>query len=184
MPVQEPEERINNFKEVALGYSVEDALKEAERCLQCKNPSCVQGCPVGVDIRDFIKLITERKFEEAAQKIKEKNNLPAVCGRVCPQEEQCEAKCVLGIKQEPVAIGRLERFVADYVRDKEAIDEIPAQDKGKVAIVGSGPAGLTAAADLAKKGYQVTIFEAFHEPGGVLTYGIPEFRLPKEIVKD
>ncbi|MDI3548317.1 MAG: glutamate synthase small chain [Halanaerobiales bacterium] len=184
MPEQDPKERIHNFNEVALGYSKEDALKEAERCLRCKKPACVKGCPVGVDIRDFIALVAEGKFVEAARKIKEKNNLPAVCGRVCPQEEQCEAKCILGIKQEPVAIGRLERFVADYARNMEETKRVVTGDKGKVAVVGSGPAGLTVAADLAKKGYQVTIFEAFHKPGGVLTYGIPEFRLPKEIVQD
>jgi len=184
MPEQNPQQRVNNFGEVALGYSAEDAINEAKRCLQCKNPLCMQGCPVEVDIPDFIALVAEGKFEEAAQKIKEKNNLPAICGRVCPQEEQCERKCIVGIKNEPVAIGRLERFVADYVRDIEEIEAVENQDQGKVAIVGAGPAGLTAAADLAKMGYQVTIFEAFHKPGGVLTYGIPEFRLPKEIVKD
>jgi glutamate synthase (NADPH/NADH) small chain len=184
MPEQNPKERVNNFGEVALGYSAEDAINEAKRCLQCKNPLCMQGCPVEVDIPDFIALVAEGKFEEAAKKIKEKNNLPAICGRVCPQEEQCERKCIVGIKNEAVAIGRLERFVADYVRDKEEIEAVANQDKGKVAIIGAGPAGLTAAADLAKMGYQVTIFEAFHEVGGVLTYGIPEFRLPKAIVKD
>nr|WP_141677946.1 NADPH-dependent glutamate synthase [Orenia metallireducens] len=184
MPEQNPKERVNNFGEVALGYSAEDAINEAKRCLQCKNPLCMQGCPVEVDIPDFIALVAEGKFEEAAKKIKEKNNLPAICGRVCPQEEQCERKCIVGIKNEAVAIGRLERFVADYARDKEEIEAVANQDKGKVAIIGAGPAGLTAAADLAKMGYQVTIFEAFHEVGGVLTYGIPEFRLPKAIVKD
>ncbi|WP_172431942.1 NADPH-dependent glutamate synthase [Orenia metallireducens] len=184
MPEQNPQQRVNNFGEVALGYSAEDAINEAKRCLQCKNPLCMQGCPVEVDIPDFIALVAEGKFEEAAKKIKEKNNLPAICGRVCPQEEQCERKCIVGIKNEPVAIGRLERFVADYARDKEEIEAVTKQDKGKVAIIGAGPAGLTAAADLAKMGYQVTIFEAFHEVGGVLTYGIPEFRLPKAIVKD
>jgi len=184
MPEQNPQQRVNNFGEVALGYSAEDAINEAKRCLQCKNPLCMQGCPVEVDIPDFIALVAEGKFEEAAKKIKEKNNLPAICGRVCPQEEQCERKCIVGIKNEPVAIGRLERFVADYARDKEEIEAVTKQDKGKVAIIGAGPAGLTGAADLAKMGYQVTIFEAFHEVGGVLTYGIPEFRLPKAIVKD
>lgn len=184
MPEQNPKERISNFDEVTLGYSAKDAINEAKRCLQCKNPLCMQGCPVEIDIPDFIALVAEGKFAEAAQKIKEKNNLPAICGRVCPQEEQCEQKCIVGIKNEPVAIGRLERFVADYVRDTEVIEGVMKQEKGKVAIVGAGPAGLTAAADLAKVGYQVTIFEAFHEAGGVLTYGIPEFRLPKEIVKD
>ncbi len=184
MPEQDPKERVNNFDEVSLGYSEEDAIKEAKRCLQCKNPLCMQGCPVEVDIPDFIALVAEGEFEKAAQKIKEKNTLPAVCGRVCPQEEQCERKCIVGIKNEPVAIGRLERFVADYARDKEVIEAVGEQGEGKVAIIGAGPAGLTAAADLAKMGYKVTIFEAFHEAGGVLTYGIPEFRLPKEIVKD
>nr|WP_027340157.1 NADPH-dependent glutamate synthase [Halonatronum saccharophilum] len=184
MPEQDPKKRVNNFKEVTLGYTEEEAIKEANRCLQCKNPLCMQGCPVEVDIPDFIALVAEGEFEKAAQKIKEKNNLPAVCGRVCPQEEQCERKCIVGIKNEAVAIGRLERFVADYARGKEEIEVIGNQDKGKVAIIGAGPAGLTAAADLAKMGYEVTIFEAFHEAGGVLTYGIPEFRLPKDIVKD
>lgn len=182
MPEQDPKERINNFDEVALGYDEETAIKEAKRCLQCSNPKCKAGCPVEVDIPGFIQLVAEGKFEEAAKKVKEKNNLPAICGRVCPQEDQCEAECVVGIKDEPVAIGRLERFVADYVSDNEEVKEIQ-QNQGKVAVVGAGPSGLTAAADLAKMGYQVTIFEAFHKPGGVLTYGIPEFRLPKEVVK-
>ncbi|MBM7622514.1 NADPH-dependent glutamate synthase [Sporohalobacter salinus] len=182
MPEQDPIERINNFDEVALGYDEETAIKEAKRCLQCSNPKCKAGCPVEVDIPGFIQLVAEGKFEEAAKKVKEKNNLPAICGRVCPQEDQCEAECVVGIKDEPVAIGRLERFVADYTSDNEEAKEIQ-QDQGKVAVVGAGPSGLTAAADLAKMGYQVTIFEAFHKPGGVLTYGIPEFRLPKEVVK-
>jgi len=184
MPEQDPKQRVNNFGEVSLGYSAEDAINEAKRCLQCKNPLCMQGCPVEVDIPDFIALVAEEKFIEAAKKLKEKNNLPAVCGRVCPQEEQCESKCILGIKGEPVAIGRLERFVADYVRDKEEVEPVSNPKEEKVAVIGAGPAGLTAAADLAKMGYQVTIFEAFHEVGGVLTYGIPEFRLPKAIVKD
>ncbi len=184
MPEQDAKIRVNNFDEVTLGYSPEDAIKEAKRCLQCKNPLCMQGCPVEVDIPDFIALVAKGKFEEAAQKIKEKNNLPAICGRVCPQEEQCERKCIVGIKNEAVAIGRLERFVADYVRGKEKVRRLDQQNKGRVAVVGAGPAGLTAAADLVKLGYQVSIFEAFHEAGGVLTYGIPEFRLPKGIVKD
>ncbi len=184
MPERPPEERIKDFLEVPLGYTEDQAVLEAERCLQCKKPKCMEGCPVSVKIPEFIALIKERKFIEAARKIKETNSLPAICGRVCPQEIQCESKCVLGKKGEPVAIGKLERFVADYER-KEGI-EVPSiiEKKGhKVAIVGSGPAGLTCAGDLAKMGYEVTIFEALHEAGGVLVYGIPEFRLPKEIVK-
>ncbi len=184
MPQQDPKERINNFSEVALGYTEEDAIKEAKRCLQCANPACMKGCPVGVNIPAFISLVAEGDFIKAAEKIKEKNNLPAICGRVCPQEEQCEAKCVVGIKNEPVAIGRLERFVADYVKDKEEVKVVTKEDKGRVAVIGAGPSSLTAAADLAKRGYQVTIFEAFHKAGGVLVYGIPEFRLPKAIVQD
>ncbi len=183
MPEQDPSQRINNFNEVALGYSKEEAIKEAKRCLQCKNPLCLKGCPVEVDIPDFIALVAEGEFEKSAQKLKEKNNLPAICGRVCPQEEQCEIECIIGNKGEAVAIGRLERFVADYVQDNEEIREVENKDKGKVAIVGSGPGGLTAAADLAKMGYEVTIFEAFHEAGGVLVYGIPEFRLPNQVVQ-
>ena len=176
----DPKERVKNFKEVAQGYSPEEAVKEAKRCIQCADPKCMEGCPVQIDIPAFIKLIAENKFAEAAAKIKEKNNLPAICGRVCPQEDQCELKCVLEATGEPIAIGRLERFAAEY-----AAEEVtkPTQDKGKVAVIGAGPAGLTAAADLAKMGYQVTVFESFHEPGGVLTYGIPEFRLPKEVVQ-
>ena len=182
MREQDAKERANNFSEVAYGYNKEEAIKEAKRCLQCSNPACVEGCPVEIDIPEFIELIIEEDFKAAVEKIKEKNTLPAICGRVCPQEEQCEVECVVGIKGEPVAIGRLERFVADYMSNKEEIKEIEAT-KEKVAVVGAGPGGLTAAADLAKMGYQVTIFEAFHEAGGVLTYGIPEFRLPKEIVQ-
>ncbi|WP_408956642.1 NADPH-dependent glutamate synthase [Natroniella sp. ANB-PHB2] len=183
MPLQDPKKRANNFNEVALGYSKEDAINEAKRCLQCSNPVCKEGCPVRVDIPEFIDLIAEGDFAAAAKKVKEKNSLPAVCGRVCPQEEQCEAECIVGNKNQPVAIGRLERFVADYIREQEEVEKV-AQEKGQVAVIGSGPAGLTAAADLAKLGYQVTIFEAFHKAGGVLTYGIPEFRLPKSIVQD
>jgi glutamate synthase (NADPH/NADH) small chain len=184
MTKQHPKERIKNFNEVALGYSEETAVIEASRCLCCPKPKCIDGCPVLVDIPGFIKLVQERKFVEASKKIKETNVLPAICGRVCPQETQCEIKCVLGIKDKPVAIGRLERFVADY---EAAAGEIemppkPKQKGKKVAIVGSGPAGLTAAGELAKMGYKVTIFEALHKPGGVLVYGIPEFRLPKAIV--
>ena len=182
MRLQDAKERANNFSEVAYGYNKEEAVKEAKRCLQCSNPACVEGCPVEIDIPEFIELIIEEDFKAAVEKIKEKNTLPAICGRVCPQEEQCEVECVVGIKGEPVAIGRLERFVADYMSNKEEIKEIEAT-KEKVAVVGAGPGGLTAAADLAKMGYQVTIFEAFHEAGGVLTYGIPEFRLPKDIVQ-
>lgn len=185
MPRQDPKLRTKNFDEVALGYSKEDAVAEAKRCLQCKKPMCEKGCPVQVQIRDFVKLVAEEKFDEAIKKIKETNSLPAICGRVCPQEEQCEKYCVLNKKGAPIAIGRLERFVADYEREKGVEVPKPAKKLGKkVAIVGSGPAGLTAAGDLAKLGYDVTIFEAFHEPGGVLIYGIPEFRLPKKIVKE
>ncbi len=185
MPKQKPEERIKNFNEVALGYTEENALKEASRCLQCPKPFCVDGCPVNIDIPAFIKLIKEQKYIEAVKKIKEDNALPAICGRVCPQEEQCEKKCVLGLKGEPVAIGRLERFVADYEAEKGVIDipKIEKENNIKVAIVGSGPGGLTCAADLRRMGYSVTIFEALHKAGGVLIYGIPEFRLPKKIVE-
>jgi len=184
MPKQEPKIRRRNFNEVALGYTEEQALAEANRCLQCRKLQCVQGCPVEIDIPAFIKLIKERKFDEAIRKIKEKNSLPAICGRVCPQEEQCQKFCVIGKIGEPVSIGRLERFVADWERRKgiEIPDRAPPTGK-KVAIVGTGPAGLTAAADLAKIGHEVVIFEALHLPGGVLVYGIPEFRLPKSIVQ-
>ncbi len=180
----DPESRIKVFDEVALGYTEEEALLEASRCILCKRPPCVQGCPVHIDIPGFIKLITEKKYVEAAQHIKKFNPLPAVCGRVCPQEEQCEMRCILGKKGQPVAIGRLERFVADYERSqgKMTLPEMKEKSGFKVAVVGSGPAGLVAASELAKMGHDVTIFEALHEPGGVLVYGIPQFRLPKEIV--
>jgi len=185
MPEQPPEHRIRNFEEVPLGLSPEQAVLDARRCLQCKRPRCVEGCPVGIDIPGFIKLIAEGKFAEAARKVKEDNALPAICGRVCPQEEQCEQACVLAQKGAPVAIGNLERFVADYERENALVQApVRAPSKGvKVAVIGSGPAGLTAAGELARKGYQVTIFEALHRPGGVLVYGIPQFRLPKEIVQ-
>lgn len=184
MPEQKPEERIKNFNEVPYGYTPELAKLEASRCLQCKKPTCITGCPVEVKIPEFIKLILEDDFIGAARKIKETNSLPAVCGRVCPQETQCEKFCVLGKKDEPVAIGRLERFAADWEREKGVeVPEILPPNGKKVAIVGSGPAGLTCAGDLVKLGYDVTIFEALHKPGGVLVYGIPEFRLPKAIVQ-
>ncbi|MDO9263672.1 MAG: NADPH-dependent glutamate synthase [Desulfosalsimonadaceae bacterium] len=184
MPEQPADVRRRNFEEVPLGYSQETALLEASRCIQCKNPSCVTGCPVGVDIPGFIKQIAEGNFKEAIQKIWQKNSLPAVCGRVCPQEIQCEGNCILGKKDKPVAIGNLERFIADYVRVNDIGDmpeKAPATGK-KVAVVGSGPSGLTVAGDLLLKGHDVTLFEAFHKTGGVLVYGIPEFRLPKDIV--
>jgi glutamate synthase (NADPH/NADH) small chain len=185
MPEHAPEDRVRNFNEVPYGYTEETAMLEASRCLTCKQPRCVSGCPVNIDIPGFISLIQEGKFIEAALKIKEQNALPAVCGRVCPQEEQCEKLCVLGVKGESVAIGRLERFVADYERESGNIKvpEIAAKTGKRVACIGSGPAGLTVAGDLIKKGYDVTVFEALHEAGGVLTYGIPEFRLPKAIVR-
>ena len=182
MREQDIEERIKNFKEVALGYSRDEALKEAERCLECKDPKCMEGCPVEVPIPHFIRAIKDEDYEKAADILKSKNNLPAICGRVCPQESQCEAVCVVGNKHEPVSIGRLERWVADWDLDRDQGIEAGELNKGRVAVVGAGPAGLTAAADLAKMGYQVTVFEAFHKPGGVLVYGIPEFRLPKNIV--
>ncbi len=184
MPEQAPDVRNKNFSEVALGYTAEDAVAEAQRCLQCKKPLCVFGCPVNVKIPEFIALVAEGKFEEAYRKIRETSSLPAVCGRVCPQERQCESKCVRGIKGEPVAIGRLERFCADYHMAHGTDEEIKIEKNGhKVAVVGAGPAGLTCAGDLARKGYDVTVFEAFHVAGGVLVYGIPEFRLPKDIVR-
>lgn len=187
MPEQEPQVRNKNFLEVALGYTEDMAKGEAKRCLSCKNKPCVSGCPVNVRIPEFITKCSEGEFEEAYEIITSTNSLPAVCGRVCPQESQCEGKCVRGIKGEPVAIGRLERFVADFHR-KNASDEVKTAEKIKtnghrVAVIGSGPAGLTCAGDLARLGYEVTIFEAFHKAGGVLVYGIPEFRLPKAIVQ-
>jgi glutamate synthase (NADPH/NADH) small chain len=181
MREQPPGERVKNFGEVALGYSEEEAISEARRCLHCDAPMCIEGCPVGIDIPAFVKKIAEGDFEEAIRIIKEKNNLPAICGRVCPQESQCEKKCILGMKWKPLAIGRLERFAADH--EKYGVRPEISPNGRKVAIVGSGPAGLTAAADLARMGYSVTIFEALHKPGGVLVYGIPEFRLPKAIVE-
>ena len=183
MPTQEPSVRAHNFKEVALGYTTEIAVDEAKRCLNCKNRPCVQGCPVNVQIPDFIAHIKEGRFEEAYQVISQTSTLPAVCGRVCPQETQCESKCTLGVKFEPVGIGRLERFVADYHNANcTAAAAVPESNGHKVAVVGSGPSGLTCAGDLAKKGYKVSVFEALHTAGGVLVYGIPEFRLPKSIV--
>ena len=183
MPTQAPEVRARNFKEVALGYTAEMAIGEANRCLNCKNQPCVMGCPVNIQIPDFISHIKNGDFEGAYQVISQTSSLPAVCGRVCPQETQCESKCTLGIKFEPVGIGRLERFVADWHNENaKEKPEKPASNGKKVAIVGSGPSGLTCAGDLAKKGYDVTVYEAFHTAGGVLVYGIPEFRLPKSIV--
>ncbi len=183
MPEQDPQIRARNFKEVALGYTAEMAIEEANRCLGCKNPKCVEGCPVNVRIPEFIKKVQEGDFKAAYEIITSTNALPALSGRVCPQESQCECKCVRGIKGEPVAIGRLERFVADWYRENvNAMPEKTPSNGMKVAVVGSGPAGLTAASDLAKKGYEVTMFEALHTAGGVLVYGIPEFRLPKAIV--
>ena len=184
MPSQEPLVRNKNFKEVALGYDEATAVEEAKRCLNCKNKPCVAGCPVAVDIPAFIALVAEGKFEEAYEVIARTSSLPAVCGRVCPQETQCEGKCTRGIKGEPVGIGRLERFVADYhMAHSSASAQKPQPNGHKVAVVGSGPAGLTCAGDLAKLGYDVTVFEALHVAGGVLVYGIPEFRLPKAIVQ-
>ena len=184
MPSQDPMVRNKNFDEVALGYNEEMAIDEAKRCLQCKNPKCMGGCPVHIHIPEFITLVADGKFEEAYQVISKSSSLPAVCGRVCPQESQCEGLCVRGVKGEPVAIGRLERFVADWHNENTKEAPVKPESNGhKVAIVGSGPAGLTCAGDLAKLGYEVTIFEALHLAGGVLVYGIPEFRLPKSIVQ-
>ena len=183
MPKQKPEVRKHNFDEVALGYTAEQAIAEAERCLQCAKPQCVGGCPVGIEIPAFIRLIKERKFDEAIEEVKKKNSLPAICGRVCPQEEQCQQQCVIGRIGEPVNVGRLERYVADYEM-KKGVEVQPKQlpTGKKAAVIGAGPAGLTVAADLAKLGYEIVIYEALQKPGGVLVYGIPQFRLPKEIV--
>ncbi len=185
MPEQPPAQRVKNFDEVPYGYSPEQAQQEAERCLLCKKPGCVQGCPVGVNIPELVRLIQEGDFAAAARAVKKTNALPAICGRVCPQETQCEVKCALAKKFDPVAIGRLERFAADYERENHLVELPPkAPPTGKrVAVVGSGPAGLTVAGDLILLGHEVTVFEAFHKPGGVLMYGIPEFRLPKRIVE-
>jgi glutamate synthase (NADPH/NADH) small chain len=185
MPEQEPNVRARNFDEVPFGYTPELAQLESSRCLQCKKPKCIEGCPVEVEIPAFVKLISEGDFAGAARKLKLRNSLPAICGRVCPQEDQCEKVCIVGKKDQPVAVGRLERFAADWERTKGEVtlpEKAPATGK-KVAVVGSGPAGLTLAGDLILKGHEVTIFEALHKPGGVLIYGIPEFRLPKAIVQ-
>ncbi len=184
MPEQPPEKRVKNFDEVPLGYTLEDAIEEAQRCLQCKPAACIEGCPADVHIPQFIDKVIDEDLEGAFKEIKITNGLPAVCGRVCPQEEQCEEKCVMNKKGKPIAIGRLERYVADWAREHGVGDEKPQKSSQpkKIAIVGSGPAGLACATDLAKLGYDVTIYEALHKPGGVLIYGIPEFRLPKSIV--
>lgn len=180
---QDPKVRATNFDEVCLGYNMEEAMEEASRCINCKNAKCIQGCPVSINIPAFVNAVKEGKITEAADIIAEASALPAICGRVCPQETQCEGKCIRGIKGDPISIGKLERFVADYSREHGYVPKKPETTNGKkVAIIGSGPAGLTCAGDLAKLGYEVTIFEALHEPGGVLTYGIPEFRLPKDEV--
>ena len=180
---QDPKVRATNFDEVCLGYNMEEAMEEASRCINCKNAKCIQGCPVSINIPAFVKAVKEGKITEAADIIAESSALPAICGRVCPQETQCEGKCIRGIMGDPISIGKLERFVADYSREHGYVPKKPETTNGKkVAIIGSGPAGLTCAGDLAKLGYEVTIFEALHEPGGVLTYGIPEFRLPKDEV--
>ncbi len=186
MPEQLPQDRIKNFSEVALGYTEDQAVAEAKRCLQCKKAPCMPGCPVDIDIPGFIKLIAERKFSESLDVLKEKNNLPAICGRVCPQETQCEIKCTLKKKGEPVAIGRLERFVADWGRKNKKQRAKGrgqrAEGRPQAAVIGAGPAGLTCAGDLAKTGWKVTIFESLHAPGGVLRYGIPEFRMPRDVL--
>ena len=185
MPTQDPNVRNKNFKEVALGYTAEMAVNEAKRCIGCKNKPCQSGCPVGIDIPEFIAHVAEGDFEAAYQVINRSSSLPAVCGRVCPQESQCEGKCTRGIKNEPVAIGRLERFVADWHRENvHTAPIVPEWNGHKVAVIGAGPAGLTAAGDLAKLGYKVTVYEALHVAGGVLMYGIPEFRLPKSVLDD
>ena len=186
MPEQDPKERITNFDEVPLGYTNEMVQIEANRCLQCADPKCISGCPVNIDIPGFIKLIKEKEYRKAIEYVKEFNILPAICGRVCPQEIQCEQACILGKKKEPIAIGAIERFIADWERRNslKACPDCKPPNNIKVAVIGSGPAGLTCAADLARKGYDITVFEAFHKGGGVLVYGIPEFRLPKEIVKE
>jgi len=184
MPEQDPKKRIHNFNEVPTGYTAEIAMTEAKRCIQCKKPACIEGCPVDVKIPEFIKLIADGDFIGAARKLKETNGLPAVCGRVCPQEDQCEKVCIMGKKDDPVAVGRLERFAADFERESGniLIPEVAPPTGKKIAVVGAGPAGLTIAGDLVKLGHGVTIFEALHKSGGVLIYGIPEFRLPKAIV--
>ena len=184
MPEQEPQVRNHNFLEVAQGYTAEQAVNEAKRCIHCKNPACVSGCPVGIPIPDFLAKVAEEDFAAAYEILSNANALPAISGRVCPQENQCEGKCVRGVKGEPVSIGRVERFVADWAAEHGIANVATAPKNGhKVAVIGSGPAGLTCAGELARKGYEVSVFEAFHTPGGVLSYGIPEFRLPKAIVK-
>ena len=180
---QDPKVRATNFEEVCYGYNKEEAVEEAQRCITCKNAKCMEGCPVSINIPEFIAAVKEEKFDEAFQVISRSSALPAVCGRVCPQESQCEGKCIRGKKGDPISIGKLERFVADWARENNIKPAAPAEKNGKkVAVIGSGPSGLTCAGDLAKLGYDVTIFEALHKAGGVLVYGIPEFRLPKDRV--